>query len=202
MLPEEVRLVLNEDFPHNYKVKQIRSIAGLNLKSKHFPLRSYCNFDNFISLYIEPENMAPWVGKFQMPSPRESLGLSAIYCCANPDQLCVVVNGLTQIINVRSKEPLEPADPSCYNISRVDCCVGGQFILFSGDPWLWAWGSKGLLWDEPADGDDLEILEVNADFIRAKWCFGEGGKPVYCRVNAKTGEWRREDPFVDWKTDS
>jgi hypothetical protein len=175
-----MNIPFNSDFPHAYEVDQIHQLSE--------QISSATVRQQPIALRITPKGKEPWTPRLRLQTHGEWKSFSALYSCPNPNHLCIVADGQTYIVDAQSQTQFDLPDPSADHVLNVYSCVEGDFLLFSGDPWLWAWGRDGLLWDTAVHGDELEIIDVKPEIIAGRWRWGVGGEAVLFQCDPKTGE--------------
>lgn len=175
-----MNIPFNSDFPHAYEVDQIHQPTEQTSAST---IR-----EQLVTLCITAKGKESWAPHFQLHTYGKWKSLSALYSCPNPHHLCVLADGQTYIVDTQSQAQLELPDPGADFVLNVYPRVEGDFLLFAGDPWLWAWGPDGLLWDTAVQGDELEIIDVKPEIITGRWRWGVDGEAVVFQCDPKTGE--------------
>jgi hypothetical protein len=132
---------------------------------------------------VEPFGGEPWLGNFAAGG----LGVErGVFATPSPPHLCVVVDGLAFVVDVRS--PALGATIAIDAVVNVLPVAGAPVLLLATDTSLAGIGPDGFVWQRPRIVlDSLRVIRAGADAVV---CSGEvaTGRMATITITPTTGE--------------
>lgn len=184
---------ISSPFARNYEIERIHHRIDKSFRFRTFrypggtPIGEE-NQEGAVSFLITPHHAKPWIAVFSARECFSGPRSATAYNCANPREICVVVNGQGFIID--SQSPRTWVTIPCFPVCDVTPVAEHQLLIFSDFSMLAALSKTGLAWTVRAlSADGLVIDNWDEQFINVRTRETNGALTfIPFQIDAKTGQ--------------
>ena len=179
---------VNAAFSGSYTVEVLEELPpAKDSRRFYFPGPSSAGGRDGVLVKVNPRQAGaePWIGVFAfgLVSPK---GVTGVFTCPNPEQLCVVARGAGYVVtatNPAQRELLE-AEP----VLGVYPVASSRVLVFADYLRLVAYGQEGRAWSTARlSWDGLQVDEVNGGWLLGRGWSSPESRHVDFVVDLRTG---------------
>lgn len=180
-------MITNTEFKHHYEISINPDWPSgtTDVTMFQFPVANVTGEQIGLAVEVTPYRSKDWLGVFLLgyQSPK---ALSGVFCCPNPDAICIVSGGRGYMIPVQN--PDQGQELEAFPITNVICLVENELIILADFTTLHAFGPNGKEWStRRLVYDDLKIVDINPVQIRGTGWDGPMNREVDYVVDLATG---------------
>ena len=177
-------------FPHDYEIGILKAAPNEDEHSRtpRYDLLIEDCYEHKTGYLVIPNESLPWIGVVSPGAFPSCSYLNAIYSCPNPNQFCVVHNGLALII--KSGGPGRRMRVPCTPVLEVKVLIENQLLLFTDYTGVVAWGKDGLAWlTRPLGFNGVKLAYSDKDYIYGTSFNADHSRPsTPFQIHLRTGE--------------